>query len=257
MRVVRTTIATLFVLSSSLNLSSQQTTAAQRDPQAVAVLQQCLNLAGGVSSVIAVADYTATGTVTYHWAGQDVAGNVTLRGRGLDQFRVDASLPTGVRSWAASRGVSSERAEDGSVSRSRGFATLNPSSFVVPYLLLAAALKSPNYNLSFKGAVEVDGHSAYDVQVGTVMLSPNGIDVTDFFIDSTTSQVLVMRDMARPPTNSLEGPSHEIRFSDYRTVNGVAVPFSIKEAVGGQETWVIQLNSVTFNPGLSDSTFQL
>jgi hypothetical protein len=177
---------------------------------------------------------------------------------------MDVSLPTGVRSWAASRGVSSQQAEDGSLSRTRGFATLNPSSFALPYLLLAAAFKSPNYNLSFKGVVEIDGHSAYDLQVGSTLpagsdplSSSSGIDVTDFFIDSSTWQVLMMRDLARPPTNSLAGPVHEIRFSDYRAVNGVLVPFSIKEAVGGQETWVMHLSNVIFNPGLSDSTFRL
>lgn len=265
MRVARLVFSFLLILSSSPRLNSQQsTTTPQRDARAVDILKQCLNLAGGVSTIGAVADYTASGAITYHWAGKDVDGNVTLRGRGLDQFRMDASLPTGVRSWAASRGVSSQLAEDGSVSRTRGFATLNPSSFVLPYLLLAAALKSPNYNLSFKGVVEVDGHSAYDLQVGTIMpaesnpqSSSTGIDVTDFFIDSSTWEVLMMRDMARPQRNSLAGPVHEIRFSDYRAVSGVVVPFSIKEAVGGQETWVMHLSSVTFNPGLSDSTFQL
>ncbi len=265
MRIARLLLS--FVLSPLFLIPSaaQQTaTSAQRDAQAVSVLGRALTAAGGVSAVGAITNYTATGTITYHWAGQDVTGSVTVSGRSLDQFRMDASLPTGVRSWAASRGVTSQRAEDGSVSRTPGFATLNPSSFALPYLLLAAALKSPNCSLLFRGEVGVDGHSAYDIQVRTDLpagsdprSSSTGIDITDYFIDSSTLQVLMMRNMARPPRNSLDGPVHEIRFSDYRAANGVAVPISIKEAVGGQETWVMHLSNVTLNPGLSASTFQL
>ncbi len=36
-----------------------------------------------------VQDFTASGTITYYWAGQQVQGPATVRGRGTDQFRLD------------------------------------------------------------------------------------------------------------------------------------------------------------------------
>src|ERR1700730_2739153 len=59
-----------------------------RDVQAIDVVQRALNAAGGVTVLGAITDYTASGTVTYHWAGRDVEGSVSLNGRGLHQFRM-------------------------------------------------------------------------------------------------------------------------------------------------------------------------
>jgi hypothetical protein len=55
-----------------------------RDTQALTVLAQSLNAAGGVQAAAAVKDFTAAGTIAYNWAGQRVEGSVTFRGLGLD-----------------------------------------------------------------------------------------------------------------------------------------------------------------------------
>src|SRR5208282_4750375 len=70
-----------------------------RDPQAVSILSQALAAAGGVSAVSVVQDFTGTGTITYYWANQEVSGQATVRGLGTSDFRLDAQLPQGARSW--------------------------------------------------------------------------------------------------------------------------------------------------------------
>jgi hypothetical protein len=234
------------------------------DPQALDVLGRALNAAGGASAVSAIKDYTASGTVTYHWGGKDVEGTVTLSGRGSDQFRMDSSLPTGTRSWAASRGNASEKAEDGTISQVRGFSLLSPSCLIFPYLQLAITLnqKAP-FTASHLGLVEVDGHSAHDIRVRTVIYDgpsqkswASEIGALDFFVDASTFQVLMTRDMARPSRNSAGGPPHEIRFGDYRAMNGVLIPYTISESIASQQTWVIHLDKMAFNTGLVDSNFQ-
>jgi len=67
----------------------------QRDPQAMAILTQCLNAGGGAQTLAAIQDFTALGAITYSWAGQQVEGSVIVRGRGPGQFRLDAALPGG------------------------------------------------------------------------------------------------------------------------------------------------------------------
>src|ERR1700722_2251304 len=83
--------------------AAQQTPSApptvQRDPQAITILTQALNAAGGTSAVVGVPHYTATANVTYYWAGEQVEGTAVLKGRGTGQFRVDATLPDGMRCW--------------------------------------------------------------------------------------------------------------------------------------------------------------
>jgi hypothetical protein len=94
-------------LFSQQSSSIYPTQTAQRDPQAMTVLAQALNTAGGTSAITAIQDYTASGTITYYWAGQPVQGAVTIRGRGSDATRLDAVLPSGTRSFAVDEGVAS------------------------------------------------------------------------------------------------------------------------------------------------------
>jgi outer membrane lipoprotein-sorting protein len=50
--------------------------------------------------------------------------------------------------------------------------------------------------------------------------------------------------------------THEVIFSNFAIVSGLKVPLSIVEKLGGQKTWSLQLNSVTFNNGLDASIFK-
>ena len=133
---------------------------APKDPQAVSILNQSLNAAGGVTAIQAIADYTATGNITYHW-NPEVQGNVTVRGLGLDEFRLDANLPTGTRSWAIQYGTTTTRAENGAIWQyppthpipSSDVFPYQPPMFLgglaLPYLQLATLLKSTQFSLSY------------------------------------------------------------------------------------------------------------
>ena len=105
--------------------------------------------------------------------------------------------------------------------------------------------------------VQLDGSSVHDIQVqlytpGNAKAdSMSEYHMIDFFIDPNTFQVVMTQDNV--PNHIV----HQIRYSDYRLVNGVFVPFSISEQMGGQTTREIQLSGITFNVGLQDATFAL
>jgi hypothetical protein len=130
-----------------------------------------------------------------------------------------------------------------------------PGGLALPYQQLAVALNSPQFKISKRGIVQVNGRAVYDIQVQRVVPVLAGpvseFRIKDFFIDVSTSQVVMTRDLV--PKHSV----HDIRYADYRPTNGVLFPFSIREEVAGQKTWEIQLNSATFNAGLQDSAFVL
>lgn len=227
-----------------------------KDLQAVTILNQALSVAGGIPAIMAVSDYTATGSVTYHRA-QLEQGSVTVRGSGLDYLRIDATLPTGVRSEAISNGQFTMKTEDGIVAPLDGQAPMSPSRLILPYLLLAPALNSPGFSLLYKGLVAVDGSSAYDVQLVRVL--PGLSDSTgrfreystiDFFFDSSTLQLLMVQDVV------FRHLLRQVRYSNYRFVNGVLVPFSINVQGAGPLTQ-LQLSQITFNTGIQASDFQL
>jgi hypothetical protein len=229
---------------------------APKDTQAISILNRALAVAGGATAIAAITDYTANGNITYR-SDQDVQGSVTVLGLGLNQYRLDASLPKGVRSWAVTDGRMSRKAEDGSVELIHSQVAMHVSGLVVPYLELSVALDSPAFGLSNKGVVEVEGHSAYDIQVQHVGMGLNrpmnlaDFYARDYFIDAATFQVVMTQDFV---------PKHvirQLRYSDFRLMSGVLVPFSISEVAGGQQTWAMQLRQISFNTGLQDSAFAL
>src|SRR5439155_9582287 len=111
-------LAALFLVPSGAQQSSPPSAGSQpvqRDPQALTILNQALQMAGGADAVRAIETFTGSGTITYFEPSNEVKGSVTVRGKGLDQFRLDATLPTGARSWAVSNGSGSARETDGVV----------------------------------------------------------------------------------------------------------------------------------------------
>ena len=106
-------------------------TQAIRDSQAVSVLNQILTVAGGMSAIAAITDYTATGNITYN-NDPKLQGNDTLRGLSLNNFRLDASLPLGMRSMIISEGRTTQKTEDGTITQLHTLAPMFPASFVLP-----------------------------------------------------------------------------------------------------------------------------
>jgi hypothetical protein len=232
-----------------------------KDAEAVAILGKALDAAGGQSAF--TSGYTASGTITHRWGEKDEEGPVTLNGRATGDFRMDESLPSGLRSWASVRGKAQTKVQDGTVAEILGSSVLSPSGLANPYFLLAQAFMGKFYAVSYKGQTTVDGKLAYDIQIARALIQSDGkfedveIGALDVFIDASSFQILMTRDQDRPSRNSLDGPAHELRFSDYRTVNNTLVPYSIIESIGNQETWRIQVSNFEFNTSLSDSTLSL
>lgn len=66
-----------------------------------------------------------------------------------------------------------------------------------------------------------------------------------------------LSDQPSEPKGKLsDRPPRAIEFGDFRTVNGVLVPFSISTKLMGQETLTIHLSSVVFNSNLSSEDFK-
>jgi hypothetical protein len=255
-----------FLLPSVLFAQVSAPAPATQDTQAVSVLNQALGAAGGATAHRAVNDYTASGTITYH-DNPDVQGTVKITAQNSIAIRLDATLPTGVRSWAVHDGVATTKHQDGKLSvaanqpnvpSSDAFpyqTPLFPSSIAFPYHQLTVALANPSFSISYRGIAQVDGHSVHDIDVQ--LGSAGGSDPMseyhsrEFFIDTTTFQIVMTQDLV--PKNVV----HKIHYSNYSAVSGVLVPFTLAEDLGGQPIWSIQLSQMTFNSGLQDSAFVL
>jgi hypothetical protein len=252
--------------------SSPQATAptpAPQDSQAVSVLNQALTVAGGTSAIRAIQDYTATGNISYP-SQQDAQGTVTVLGMNGTEFRMDANLPAGTRTWAVAGGVITTKNEKGTiwsmapkgpVPSSDAFpyqTPLFPASIAFPTRQLAALVGNPSYSLSYKGVSQVDGHSVHDIQfqrgssavanTGSFTLPPR---TRDIFIDTGTFQIIKVSDTLP------KGIPHELHYSNYQAATGILMPFSISEDIGGQQSWTVQFNQFTFNTSLQEASFTI
>ncbi|MGH9325354.1 MAG: hypothetical protein ACRD2B_01490, partial [Terriglobia bacterium] len=147
------------------------------DAQAEAALAQALNAAGGSELLAKLQDFTASGTITYSWAGKAVQGTVTLRGHGLDQFRLDAVLPQGTRSWAVSHGLGTFETPNGTQTPIPGHNAIGMGALTFPDFYLALASAAPGTTVSTVGTAHVNGMSALQIRVQRHYASsfdPNG-----------------------------------------------------------------------------------
>lgn len=257
-------LAFLLPLLAAQPSATQQssTTTVQRDQQALTIVAQVLKNAGGVAALSAIQDVTGSGTITYYWAGEEVQGTVSVKGRGTGQFRLDAKLSTGSLSWAVNNGTGFVKEVDGSVTKIPYHNTVNFGNLTFPLRFMANAAQDTSISMAYVGLETKNGNQVHHVRLQNLLPSnadPSGViaklTTRDFFIDSATYQVVSSLDMVHPANASTIDYPRETQFSDYRIVNGILVPFSIVEVATGQRTYSIQFDQVTFNSGLSDADF--
>lgn len=253
-----------FLLVSAASNAQQTPTSPTRDPQALSVLGQALNAGGGSQSVAAIQDFTASGIITYFWADQQVQGSATVKALGVSNFRLDANLPAGMQSWVASKANGSEKTTDGTISDLVWANQIKRLSLTFPLALIASAVNNASTQITYAGRTSYQGHSVYDVRIQQTLPStvdPNGTSsartAQDFLIDSSTFVVLGVRDQLYGESSRQKAQAHEIQFSNYQSENGVQVPLAVSEFIDGQETWTLQLSSISFNTGLTGSDFIL
>lgn len=252
----------LFLLSvaicSSFPCVHAQTLAS--DPQGVTILTQSLQTSGAVN----VQSFTADGTITFFGAGEKVQGPATIRARGHDQFRLDASLSSGTRSIAVSRDSGSRKEADGKSTEIPAHNRMSTVVFSFPYPAIAAALRDPTVTISYIGFVETGGRKFHQVQ--TIRNLPKESDPdgtlarlsrTDYFVDGQTYLVTKTTDFTHPVETLTEEYPREMELEGYTAMSGVAVPTTVRQKINGQTIWEFRVSNITFNTNLSDADFSL
>jgi hypothetical protein len=264
------------VFASCLSLFGQeQPKTPQRDPTLLDVLARIVNAAGGAPALAAVHDLTESGEITFHW-GEGVKGPVTIQTLGGNHFRMEADLPKGKRTWVVSDGSGTRKEADQKVIPLSSENAVNLGNLTFPIAQVAAILGDPKTDISLVGIETKDGRSVYRLRVkGELGLSSKPIPtlpvVKELLIDALNFSILSVEDRpfrtyeakrklsdktAEADRKLSDKPSREIEFGDFRTVNGVLVPFSISTRLMGQPTLSIHLTNVSFNSNLSAEDFK-
>ncbi len=238
------------------------TDAAASQSAGLSALARAIEASGVADPIRPVYDFTATGTIIYFWAGEEVSGPATVRGRTGGQFRLDAVLPNGTRSFSVSRGIGSIREPGSEVKLFPFHITLNLGVEAFPYLDLTTAVNDPQTGVVDQGLVDHPGGQAQQVRVRHVFSQaedPDGtlttLSTKDYFVDPVSGLLLKTLSMAHPMETLTEEHPREVEFENYSIFSGVKIPTLVREKIIGQTTWELRISEVTFNTGLTDLDF--
>jgi hypothetical protein len=77
----------------------------------------------------------------------------------------------------------------------------------------------------------------------------------DFFLDATTLVPAAATFNIHPDNDAGRDIPIEVQFSDYRTVNGVQIPFHVQKFLNNGLILDLQFSSAAVNTGLSATAF--
>jgi hypothetical protein len=263
MRAARYVLVVLCLVSSR-NVNSQQTATLQKDPQALAVVQKSLLAMSGTTSLNSILDSQADGTLTFYAPDGPVPMPIMYKTKGTHQIRVELQQSAGTVVRIVNNGQGILQKPDGSIVNLLMNNTLGERVTHIPVLSLLAENLDPAVKVQSKGSSTVNSSVTNDVGLSYVpnLASPDASAFEKmtqhiFHLDQSTGLVLKVdyQNCAENDTNACQ--KVETVFSDYRSVQGVLVPFVQTTSIDGEPYSQVVLKSVSFNVGLSDSLFAL
>jgi hypothetical protein len=270
MRSARIGLFVCFLLFSiSLRSQQVQTTPAQSpvNPQGAVLLQQAV---GAVVGNKVVSDVTLNGTATRVAGSENDSGDIELEAMASGQSLLNFTYGSGklgeVRSISSSGSpVGSWTGPDGKTHPMSYHNLLTDSSWFFPALTLGRLLASPTNAVALNGQEAKDGISVTHLTTsqqfsdvgGDVAALMQHLSQTELFLEANTLLPVALEFNIHPDNNAGLDIPVEVRFSDYRTVNGVQIPFHVQKFLNNSLMLDIQLQTATLNSGLAASAFAI
>jgi hypothetical protein len=253
-----------FVLATSLLIPTAAPQTAT-SPLAVQYLQKAL---AALSGSTPVSDVTLTGTAQRIAGSDDETGAATLKAI-VGASRIDLNFSSGPRSEiqnvVVGAPVGSWSGPDGASHPMTFHNLLTDPAWFFPAFPITHGLSGSARVISYVGHETRHGQAVEHLTVAQslAMQTPSGtptmahLSQMDFFLDSATFLPAAVTFNIHPDNNAgLDIPT-EVRFSDYRAVNGVQVPFHVQKLLNNGLILDLHLNTATLNTGLTASQFQV
>lgn len=231
--------------------------------KSIVSLQSSAALRGGN----AILDVTLSGSAIWMPGAEQQTGTVTMQARGASESRVAFSLgeksrvevqglPGGAPAcqWIGSDGVSHEIPLHN---------CLTDAAWFFPGLSAVADSTSAALHSSDLGDISKEGLSLRRVRTwrtttrGTKAASAAfaKLSTVEYYLDPQSLLPLVAQFNVHPDDDAERDIPVEIRYADYRNVQGVQVPFRIQKVMNGALVLDITISNVKLNTGLNDALF--
>jgi hypothetical protein len=256
----------LLLISNSPAGMSQSQAAATSSSQAVTLLAQSLKALTGPTNV---ADVTLTGTVEWIAGSDDETGAVTLKALASGEASLSAALPSGtiteIHSSIANGPAANWTDKAGTLHVMAMHNCWTDAGWFFPTFSSAFA-SSQNVQVAYVGQESLDGISVQHIRLNRIVPGdPTGapsslvshLSQTELYFDAQSFLPVAVTFNIHPDNNgSLDIPV-EVKYSDYRSVGGLQIPFRIQQFVQFGLHIDIQLANATINSGMTSSQFQV
>src|SRR5260370_26301954 len=134
-----------------------------------------------------------------------------------------------------------------------------------PAFPVAHGLSGSGYLVTYVGQETREGQAVEHLMISQTspVQSPAGaptlahLSQMDFFLDSTTFLPAAVTFNIHPDNDAGLDIPIEIRFSDYRAVNGVQIPFRVQKFLNNGLVLDLQFATAVLNTGLAATQFQV
>jgi hypothetical protein len=258
MQLISPSLFFLLVLTiSPLYGQQHQPSSIPRDTQSIDILRRVVQTAGGLQALTAVHNLTETGEIKFHW-NDDVKAPLTIHMLPSSQFKMEADLPSEKKIWLVRNGIGTKSEKSRKVPMTDD-AAINLQNLTYPIAHIVAALSDITTGISFVDVEIREGHSQYRLRVtGRLGLTNNDKRspvVKDLIIDALTFDLVGVEDrpFSARSYRPQDASTRSIEYGDFKTVQGIRVPFAITTKLMGQKTLSINLTDAVFGSTLTDA----
>lgn len=210
---------------------------------------------------VAVKDITLAGSAERIAGGDDDTGSVSYKAV-LGSSRLDLSFGSGVstevRSTTANGVAGSWIGPDG-VSHAMIGHNLMTDVGWFPLFTVGDILSSKKSVLTYVGTETHNGSTTIHVMVfqqattasGDPAILPQHLSQVDLYLSPTTFLPVAVAFNIHPDNDALIDIPIEVRFSDYRTIGGVTVPFHVQKFLNNGLYLDLQFQNAVINSGLN------
>jgi len=233
------------------------TSAPQRDPLAVALLQKSVSVMG-----VPPSDSTATGRVTTVAGSLTQQGEVTILTRGSSQTSIQFQIPDNPWTFVFASGQAN-KIESAQTTVYPLELSASSQCLYFPLPFLSGILNNADYSVQYIGQEVLGSSTANHIVVqNTFNSTPTykfllPFTAADIWIDASSALPVKIGMIRRDGGGSAPKIPFSVVYSNYQTVSGVRYPFTIKEYITETLWATTTIQSVTFNSGLTDSNFQV
>jgi hypothetical protein len=241
-----------------------QPSAAQAS-QGAALVQRAFTATGGS---IPIADVTLVGTARRIAGSDDESGTATLKALATGETRVDFSFPSGTRSdvcWIDRKHrVGQWVGPDGVWQITPPHNLMVDPAWFFPALLLRSISSSQDFVASHAGSELRNEHSVEHLSAfRPFKLAPGDLarmfqraSQVEIYLDAATLLPAALTFNTHPDNDAGRDIPVEIRYSDYRNVNGVQVPFHVEKFLNNSLVLEFQFQTAVINSGIVPTIFR-